>query len=712
VDIGLLLIFLCAGSWFYAGAMLALADRRWNRARLIQYALCAGLCAWLVASRRTGPEYVQSVLLLVAVTFFVPRLIQWRIHELLLKGRTRSARAWERVLSLLDWRSPSAVFPAIERIYAAAASSGVPAIIGGAGGLARLTAAASRRAFIENQINAWIALRECGNAIELFETNFGPGRLAPDVGLLYAMVIPYSESGDVRNAARCLRRGQEMQETANPRDMRRFVAYVHVYAQSGRVYALERLLDRNPGAVALLPPAYPRLWRGVALLRHGEPEVARDVLASALARQRPGEEWLGRIAQRYLALPAGEAAPPPLDPEVAADLDAIEAREEPAAAPGFAQQTAAWRPFVSWGLIAACAVVYLLTESFGSSEDTFTLVRFGANVPSMVRLGDWWRLVSNIFLHVGLLHLAFNLYALYLFGPFVERLAGRWEIFVVFMVSGVCGSAASAWLGHAQMSAGASGAIFGLLGAATVIGLTFHGIPNHVRKVYLLNFLFIVAINLAYGFFEPHIDNLAHIGGMVSGALVGLCLSPAGADNRRRLLFRLAGLLMAFFVAVTLWTAANNVAEGGYPMGAQMRTYSGEQGGWSIKVPRFWQMGGRTATKVEFDDPLGAALTIELLPPGTVKLKAARGETLSAPEPVQIGRYAYDRYSLTTTQGDEPVTRFCYLTKNQPDSNYLLVFECERSHATDYAGLIERILAGFEIRGAGPAKPRLPETAA
>jgi hypothetical protein len=78
---------------------------------------------------------------------------------------------------------------------------------------------------------------------------------------------------------------------------------------------------------------------------------------------------------------------------------------------------------------------------------------------------------------------------------------------------------------------------------------------------------------------------------------------------------------------------------------------------------------------------------------------------------VHIGRYAYNKYSLTTTQGNEPVACLCFLT-NLRDRNYLLVFQCEPSHAKAYAGLVERILAGFEIRGAEPAKPPRPKAAA
>ena len=382
-------------------------------------------------------------------------------------------------MSLLLWRPRSATFPAIEPIYAAAARGGAGFLETVPRGhwLERLTAATSRKSFIESQINAWTALGEYRAAIELFEKHFGPRGFRPDADLLYTMVIPYGESGDLRKAAQCLRRAEEMAAEPNPQDLRRFVAFLHAYAQAGRVYALERLLDRNAAAASALPPAYVRLWRGVALLRHGEPEAAHDVIASALARQREGEAWLRRIAEPYLA--PGRAAPAALDagrwtPTSTRSSCSRSARRSPSLgrssppSPGNRCSPGASSP-PAW----PCGS---LTELSGSSEAPYTLAQFGANVPGLVKAGEWWRLVASVFLHVGPLHLLFNLYALYLFGAFVERLAGRWEMFVVFMVAGICGSAASTWLGNPALSAGASGAIMGLLGAA--IGDLDH-LPGH-----------------------------------------------------------------------------------------------------------------------------------------------------------------------------------------------------------------------------------------
>jgi membrane associated rhomboid family serine protease len=713
MDYGLLIVFLCAGTWLYGAVLFLLSDWRWNLGRVIQYALCGSFAAGLLITHRTAlhTAYVPVVALLLAVTLFLPIFFQRRIHALFSRGNARAARRWGLALSLLLWRPRSATFTAIEPIYAAAArgSAGFLESVPRGHWLRRLTAPTSRKAFIESQINSWTALGDYRAAIELFEEHFGPRELRPDADLLYTMVIPYGEAGDLPKAAQCLRRAEESVAQPNSQDLRRFVAFIHAYAQAGRVYALERLLDRNAAVASALPPAYVRLWRGVALLRHGEPEAAHDVIASALARQREGEAWLRRIAEPYLTpgLAPQAAHAPGLD----ADLDAIELLEERAPIPVARPllPAVAWKPALTWGLIAACLVMWLVTERAGSSESSYTLAQFGANVPGLVKAGDWWRLVASVFLHVGPLHLLFNLYALYLFGAFVERLAGRWEMFVVFMVAGICGSAASTWLGNPPLSAGASGAIFGLIGAATVISITFHSIPKHVRKVYIFNFIFITILQLLYGVFEPHIDNFAHAGGLVGGALIGLLLRPAGIEGRRETGFRVAGVIMALVGAVSLFNVVRNVEGGGYPIKPPpLVTREDPDHGWSVEVPGFWTPLVQPE-RVQYEDPLGAVLLIGRAPDMPIKLGPAPGEEVlpSGDRIVVAGKTTYHELQVLAVEDNTHIARFRFQTI-QPGGSYILIFECEARDAQAYQHLLLQILQSFEVHARAPQKKPLP----
>ncbi|MGD0999814.1 MAG: rhomboid family intramembrane serine protease [Candidatus Brocadiia bacterium] len=713
MDYGLAIVFLCAGIWLYVAALLLYSDWRWNLGRVIQCVLCGAFAAWLLLTHRTDLQsvYVPAVVLLLVVTLFVPIFLQRRIHALFTRGNAPAARRWGLALSLLLWRPRSATFPAIEPIYAAAArgSAGFLESVPRGHWLVRLTAATSRKGFIESRINSWTALGEYRTAVELFEKHFGPGGLRPDADILYTMVIPYGEAGDLPKAARCLRRAEELVAQPNSQDLRRFVAFIHAYAQAGRVYALERLLDRNGAVASSLPTAYVRLWRGVALLRHGEPEAAHAVIASALARQREGEAWLRRIAEPYLATGGAAQAAPTAGTD--ADLDAIELLEEraPIAVARPLVPAVAWKPALTWGLIAACMGVWLVTELSGSSESSYTLAQFGANVSGLVKAGEWWRLVASVFLHIGAVHLLFNMYALYLFGAFVERLTGRWEMFVVFMVAGICGSVASTWLGNPPLSAGASGAIMGLLGAAAVISITFKSIPKHVRKVYFFNFIFIAVLQVLFGFFEPHIDNFAHLGGLVGGAAIGLLLRPAGTEGRRKTAFHVAGLAMALVVAVSLFNVVRNVEGGGYPIKPQpLVTREAPDRGWSVEVPGFW-ISLVQPERVQYLGPLGEGLLIIPAPDVPLKLGPANGEESlpNGEKNLIVGKKIYHELKVTATEDDTRITRFRFHLI-QPDGSYILVFECETRDENAFQDLLMRILDSFEVHARPPQKKPPP----
>ena len=363
MDYGLLIIFLCAGMWLYGAVLLALSDWRWNLGRVIQCALCGAFAAWLLVTHRTElhSAYVPVVVLLLAATLFLPIFFQRRIHALFIRGNARAARRWGLALSLLLWRPRSATFPAIEPIYAAAArgSAGFLESVPRGHWLERLTAATSRKGFVESQINAWTALGEYRTAIELFEKHFGPGGFRPDADLLYTMVIPYGEAGDLPKAAQCLRRAEEMAAGRT----RRTCAGSSPSSTFTRRPAGSTPSNACSTGTAPSPPPCRRptsasgaAWRCCGTASR---KPRSDVIASALARQR---DRRGVAPPDRGAVPGARAAPP---------------RRRTAAGPGrrprrdrVARGARADRPSLgrssppspgsrslTWGLIAACAVV-------------------------------------------------------------------------------------------------------------------------------------------------------------------------------------------------------------------------------------------------------------------------------------------------------------------------------------------------------------------
>ena len=184
------------------------------------------------------------------------------------------------------------------------------------------------------------------------------------------------------------------------------------------------------------------------------------------------------------------------------------------------------------------------------------IVRWGADYGPYTLTGQWWRLLSNTFVHIGLLHLALNMWCLFDLGRLAERLYGRWTFLAVYIFSGLSGSLASLIRDPSVISAGASGAIFGLAGA--LIATLYFGhvpIPRRSRRSTLVSLIVFAGYNLAYGFFRGGIDNGAHLGGLACGLVLGVVLGqdfrlPARLRSRLRpFLFPAMALAMLGSVA-------------------------------------------------------------------------------------------------------------------------------------------------------------------
>lgn len=161
----------------------------------------------------------------------------------------------------------------------------------------------------------------------------------------------------------------------------------------------------------------------------------------------------------------------------------------------------------------------------GGPDDACVLLRFGAKFNYLIVQGEWWRLLSSIFLHIGIVHLLFNEYALWAFGREIERLFGSVRFTLIYLLAGLFGSTASFALSPA-ISAGASGAIFGMIGAQVAFFFRNRARFGEMGRRQLTSLLGVIGVNLFLGVTIPGIDNLAHLGGLVTGFLLGLVLTP------------------------------------------------------------------------------------------------------------------------------------------------------------------------------------------
>lgn len=165
-------------------------------------------------------------------------------------------------------------------------------------------------------------------------------------------------------------------------------------------------------------------------------------------------------------------------------------------------------PVTRW-ILFACVGIYLFGTLFGTADSLAS--QFGM-WPYAVANGEWWRLITAAFLHAGIFHILFNMYALYILGPGLERFLGSRKFATLYFLSALGGSTLSYWFSNpSTLAVGASGAIFGLLTATIVVGKHLH---NDVSQLLVL-----LAINVVIGF-SGGIDWRAHFGGALIGAAV------------------------------------------------------------------------------------------------------------------------------------------------------------------------------------------------
>ncbi|MGI6368338.1 MAG: rhomboid family intramembrane serine protease [Anaerolineae bacterium] len=189
------------------------------------------------------------------------------------------------------------------------------------------------------------------------------------------------------------------------------------------------------------------------------------------------------------------------------------------------------RPVWTYVLLTINVLVFALMTVLGGSENPAVLVLFGAKYQPLIAQGQYWRLLTANFIHIGLLHLAMNLYALYVFGLQVERRFGRARFILLYLLSGIAGTALS-YVGSRALSAGASAAIFGLIGAITAYYVIHRRMFGTVGYRQLRGLLIVMGINLVMGLTSPQIDNLGHLGGLLAGSALGWAYCPRYAVAR------------------------------------------------------------------------------------------------------------------------------------------------------------------------------------
>lgn len=392
------------------------------------------------------------------------------------------------------------------------------------------------------------------------------------------LIGAYGKLGDLERAADLMARLEDVavgRDEAAPWLHRARVMFL---ALAGRVDAVRALV----GNARHMERAARSYWLAVAAEHAGDRAGAEAAYRKARSRAR------GR-ARALIDRALAELTPVPaaLGPRARAVADRVAALPPPRVR--IVRRRAIRTAWLLAALLAAISIV--CTFAVGPTTETGTLLRIGAMVRSAVAAGEWWRLVSCVLVHAGTTHLIFNVAGLIVMGRFADDLFGRARMLAIFGGAGLAGSLASYLASSAAMSLGASGAVFGLLGAVFV-ELTLH--RQHYQAAWkrgVWGGLAVVTLaQLVYDATNPVIDQWAHAAGLAAGAVLGLALSPHARWARitrwlaRALAAACAGLAIVAAVLVVQTSIADTLAR--VPQAPRV------VGGVAITAPTDWRSSG------------------------------------------------------------------------------------------------------------------------
>lgn len=209
------------------------------------------------------------------------------------------------------------------------------------------------------------------------------------------------------------------------------------------------------------------------------------------------------------------------------------------------------KAYVTWSLLIVTVGVFLLETLFGGSNNIATLIKFGAKANSLVQSGEWWRLITPIFLHIGVFHILMNGFTLLYVGQLLEPMIGHWRFFVIYMLSGVTGNLASFAFGSSNtISAGASTSLFGMFAAFLALAIIYR--ENNFMRELGKSFLALIVINLLMDLTMTSIDIWGHLGGAIGGLLLGYALAFP-RSSRPKMIFRILAVLLIVVISYYLY---------------------------------------------------------------------------------------------------------------------------------------------------------------
>lgn len=395
-------------------------------------------------------------------------------------------------------------------------------------------------------------------------------------GLIYSMIRIYSEYGNFKKAVKCLKYLDSYYHDIHHRPMN-LNMYLIFYALSGCEENFNALLRKYPKMQRM--PTLP-YWRAILLLKKGEVDIATAMLRAYLSKIPTEHIRLKKYINHIIANPEIYTKKPEDTDEYAETLRPEETpeemiiretvpREENFKSSNVFIYNEKKRISATFVLCAFVVVITLLQFIimlpkslseflFLEGRLIYDYIRVGGINTQLINEGQWIRFIIPILLHGDWVHLIFNIYGLFILGRLVERSFGKHQLIFIFLFSGIIGNLLTYIFHIGEVGVGASGGVFGVLGAFIVYILWRRkDFDKTVFKRLMFNFAIIIGINVFYGLSNPEINNLAHFGGFVGGVIASLVyIVIYDKLNRiRRSYDVITGILsiIVFIVAISMW---------------------------------------------------------------------------------------------------------------------------------------------------------------
>jgi rhomboid protease GluP len=482
------------------------------RGWIVVYSALLSLSVFGWAGRRTAVVYVAAAAWLALV--LLPAVVGRLYRQQFMQQRYAAARRWAEFLRWLHPADGLWELPQIIRAYELAQSDRLSEAIEVLKRFEEVQSPIGQVSIVHlyritqqwDELLAWIARH--GQHVE---TN---SQLWP------AVLRALGETGNINYMVEFYGRHRLQIARLVPATMRD-TCRLMLFAFCGRRRAAERLYT---GSLVLFSDPVKAFWLATADMFAGASESARRQLEELLSAADP-------ILRRSIERRLSQVVPPRQPHDDLTEQIIDEAAQEHGHEERFAGRRSLFtrRAMATQILIAANVVMFLVEIWQGGSTDLEVLFRLGAMDPQAVQDGQWWRLITAIFLHFGPLHLAMNMAGLWLLGPFTEFALGLWRFVLVYLLAGI-GSSATVMLvsiatGTPDLLVGASGAIMGLVGAMGALMLRgWRRDGAHVAKNRLIAVILIVLIQTFTDYVVPGVSMTAHLSGAFIGFAVAMVL--------------------------------------------------------------------------------------------------------------------------------------------------------------------------------------------